>query len=119
MRPGSETLHIIRPDYCAANRFILNFCDPARLIQMQHSFEELSRAICLWDQIERAKRFALLTTGANERARYASVADDYQRQLDHLLSAETVTADNPADAVSETRDKRAGREKDIGQLDTD
>jgi hypothetical protein len=43
---------------------------------MQHSSEKLSRAIYLWDQIERAKRFALLTTDANERARHASVADD-------------------------------------------
>ena len=78
----------------------MNFCDPARLIQMQHSFEELSRAIYLWDQIERAKRFALLTTDANERARYTTVADDYQRQLDDILSAETVTADNPTDAAA-------------------
>ena len=69
---------------------------------MQHSFEKLSRAIYLWDQIERAKRFALLTTDADERARFESVADDYQRQLDDLLSAETVTADNPTDAVAET-----------------
>ena len=66
---------------------------------MQHSFEKLSRAIYLWDQIERAKRFALLTD-ANERARDASAADDYKRQLDDLLSAETVTADNPTDAVA-------------------
>jgi hypothetical protein len=70
----------------------MNFCDPALLIQMQHSFEKLSRAIYLWDQIERAKRFALLTTDADERARFGSVADDYQCQLDDLLSAETVTA---------------------------
>jgi hypothetical protein len=67
---------------------------------MQHSSEKLSRAIYLWDQIERAKRFAFLTTDANERARFESVADDYQRQLDDLLSAETVTADNPTDAVA-------------------
>ena len=67
---------------------------------MQHSSEKLSRAIYLWDQIERAKRFALLTTDANERARDASAADDYKRQLDDLLSAETVTADNPTDAVA-------------------
>ena len=67
---------------------------------MQHSFEKLSRAVYFWDQIERAKRFALLTTDANERARDASVADDYKRQLDDLLSAETVTADNPTDAVA-------------------
>jgi hypothetical protein len=75
---------------------------------MQHSFEKLSRAIYLWDQIERAKRFALLTTDANERARYASVADDYQRQLDDLISAETVTAD-PTDAVAETSELDAKR----------
>ena len=67
---------------------------------MQHSFEKLSRAVYFWDQIERAKRFALLTTDANERARDASAADDYKRQLDDLLSAETVTADNPTDAVA-------------------
>jgi hypothetical protein len=47
------------------------------------------------------KRFALLTTDANERARHASVADDCQHQLDDLLSAETVTADNPTDAAAE------------------
>jgi hypothetical protein len=75
---------------------------------MQHSFEKLSRAIYLWDQIERAKRFALLTD-ANERARYASVADDYQHQLDDLLSAETVTADNPTDAAAETSELAAKR----------
>ena len=74
---------------------------------MQLSLEKLSRAIYLWDQIERAKRFALLTTDANERARYASVANDYQRQLDDLLSAETVTADNPTDAVAETSEPDA------------
>ena len=74
---------------------------------MQHGFEKLSRAIYLWDQIERAKRFALLTTDANERARYESVADDYQCQLDNLLSAETVTADNPTDAVAETSEPDA------------
>jgi hypothetical protein len=28
------------------------------------------------------------------------VAADYHRQLDDLLSAETVTADNPTDAVA-------------------
>jgi hypothetical protein len=76
---------------------------------MQHGFEKLSRAIYLWDQIERAKRFALLTTDANERARYASVANDYQRQLDDLLSAETVTADNPTDAADETSELDAKR----------
>ena len=76
---------------------------------MQHSSEKLSRAIYLWDQIERAKRFALLTTDANERARYASVADDYQHQLDDLLSAETVTADNPTDATAETSELAAKR----------
>lgn len=76
---------------------------------MQHGVEKLSRAIYLWDQIERAKRFALLTTDANERARYASVANDYQRQLDDLLSAETVTADNPADAAAETSELDAKR----------
>jgi hypothetical protein len=76
---------------------------------MQHGFEKLSRAIYLWDQIERAKRFALLTTDANERARYASVANDYQRQLDDLLSAETVTADNPTDAAAETSELDAKR----------
>ena len=69
---------------------------------MQHGFEKLPRAIYLWDQIERAKRFVLLTTDASERARYAGVADDYQRQLDDLLSAERVTADNLTDAVAET-----------------
>jgi hypothetical protein len=74
---------------------------------MQNSFAKLSRAIYLWDQIERAKRFALLTTDANERARYASVAVDYQCQLDHLLSAETVTADNLSDAVAETSEPDA------------
>ena len=74
---------------------------------MQLSLEKLSRAIYLWDQIERAKRFALLTTDANERARYASVTDDYQHQLDDLLSAETVTADNPTDAVAETSEPDA------------
>ena len=74
---------------------------------MQHSFEKLPRAIYLWDQIERAKRFALLTTDANERARCESVADDYQCQLDNLLSAETVTADNPTDAVAETSEPDA------------
>ena len=68
---------------------------------MQHSFEKLSRAIYLWDQIERAKRLALLTTDADERARYASIAADYQRQLDDLLSAETETADKPTDAAAE------------------
>ena len=67
---------------------------------MQHSFEKLSRAIYLWDQIERAKRFAFLTTDANERARFESVADDCQHQLDDLLSAETGTADNPTDAAA-------------------
>jgi hypothetical protein len=66
---------------------------------MQHGSEKLSHAIYLWDQIERAKCFALLTTDGNERARYASVADDYQHQLDELLSAETVTADNATDAA--------------------
>jgi hypothetical protein len=79
---------------------------------MQHSSEKLSRAIYLWDQIERAKCFALLTTDANERARYASVADDYQHQLDDLLSAETVTADNPTDAAAETSELVA--KKDVG-----
>lgn len=74
---------------------------------MQISFIKLWRAIDLWDQIERAKRFALLTTDANERARFESVADDYQRQLDDLLSAETVTADNPTDAVAETSEPDA------------
>jgi hypothetical protein len=74
---------------------------------MQHSFEKLSRAIYLWDQIEQAKRFALLTTDAIERARYASMADDYQRQLDDLLSAETVTADNSTDAAAETSELNA------------
>jgi hypothetical protein len=67
---------------------------------MQHSSEKLSRAIYLWDQIERAKCFAPLTTDADERARYASVADDYQHQLNDLLSAETVTADNPTDQIA-------------------
>ena len=76
---------------------------------MQLSLEKLSRAIYLWDQIERAKRFALLTTDANERARHASVADDYQHQLDDLLSAETVTADNPTDAAAETSELDAKR----------
>jgi len=84
---------------------------------MQLSLEKLSRAIYLWDQIERAKRFALLTTDANERARFESVADDYQRQLDDLLSAETVTADNPTDAAAETSELDAKRTS--GQLDTD
>jgi hypothetical protein len=74
---------------------------------MQHSFEKLSRAFYLWDQIERAKRFALLTTDATERARYESVADDCKCQLDDLLSAETVTADNPTDAVAETSEPDA------------
>ena len=75
---------------------------------MQHSFEKLSRAFYLWDQIERAKRFALLTTDANERARYESVADDYQCQLDDLLTAETVTADNPTDAERQANWTRKG-----------
>jgi hypothetical protein len=74
---------------------------------MQISFIKLWRAIDLWDQIERAKRLALLTIDANERARFESVADDYQRQLDDLLSAETVTADNPTDAVAETSEPDA------------
>ena len=69
---------------------------------MRISFTKLWDAFHLWDQIERAKRFALLTTDADERARFESVADDYQRQLDDLLSAETVTSDNPTDAVAET-----------------
>ena len=101
---------------------------------MQHSFEKLPHAIYLWDQIERAKRFALLTTDTNERARYASVVDDYQRQLDDLLSAETVTADNPTDAVAKTsepdttassdavstsNDGDATTSKAAGQEDTD
>jgi hypothetical protein len=71
---------------------------------MQHSSEKLSRAIYLWDQIERAKRFALLTTDANERARYESVVDDYQCQLDDLLSTETATTDNPTDAETSELD---------------
>jgi hypothetical protein len=82
---------------------------------MQHSSEKLSRAIYLWDQIERAKCSALLTTDANERARYASVADDYQHQLDDLLSAETVTADNPTDGAAETSELVA--KKDVGWTD--
>jgi hypothetical protein len=70
---------------------------------MQHSFEKLSRAIYLWDQIERAKRFAVLTTDANERVRMRVCRMIIRCQLDDLLSAETVTADNPTDAVAETK----------------
>jgi len=76
---------------------------------MQHSSEKLSRAIYLWDQIERAKRFALLTTDANER--------HVMRVWRMTISTDSTTCviggngDRRQPDRCRCRDKRAGRDR--------
>jgi hypothetical protein len=62
----------------------------------------MNRIEYLRSQIERAKRFAATLTNIGDRERFQIAADDYQRELDSLSSADTTSADTsaPSDAVA-------------------
>ena len=53
-------------------------------------------------QIERVRRFAATLTDVEDRERFQSAADDYQREIDALSSTDTTSADTsaPSDAIA-------------------
>jgi hypothetical protein len=57
-------------------------------------------------QIERVRRFAATLTDVEDRERFQSAADDYQREIDALSSADTTSADTsaPSDAIAASRE---------------
>jgi hypothetical protein len=62
----------------------------------------MNRIEYLRSQIERAKRFAATLTNNGDRERFQNAADDYQRELDMLSSADATGADvsAPSDAIA-------------------
>jgi hypothetical protein len=66
----------------------------------------MNRVEYLRAQIERAKRFAATLTNIGDRDRFQTAADDYQRELDSLSSADTTSADTsaPSDSVAAKRE---------------
>jgi hypothetical protein len=59
----------------------------------------MNRFEYLRSQIERARRFAAALTTIGDRERFQGAADDYQRELDELSSADATGADKPAPSV--------------------
>jgi hypothetical protein len=57
-------------------------------------------------QIERVRRFAATLTDVEDRERFQSAADDYQREIDALSSTDTTSADTsaPSDAIAASRE---------------
>jgi hypothetical protein len=62
----------------------------------------MNRFEYLRSQIERAKRFAATLTNISDRERFQNAADDYQRELETLSSADATGVDTsaPSDAIA-------------------
>jgi hypothetical protein len=60
----------------------------------------MNRIEFLRSQIERARRFADSVTDIGDRQRFKGMADDYQRELDSLSSADATSASAPSDAIA-------------------
>ena len=77
------------------------------MIPRETGINHMNRVEYLRSQIERAKRFAATLTNIGDRDKFQTAADDYQRELDSLSSADTTSADTsaPSDAIAASNDE--------------